>query len=94
MEHAALRGGDPQDIGEWALRVRQTVRELLDPDHECVAGTESLLHELRALDFVRPGLRRKQEIHYRLRGPIRVQGYGLVVAAALAERLIGLCCGW
>ncbi len=86
IEHHGLRGGDPQDIGEWALRVCQTVRELLDPDHECVADTKSLLHELRALDFVRPGLRRKQEIHHRLRGPIRAQGYGLAIAAAMAER--------
>jgi len=51
MEHDALRGGDPQDIGEWALRVYQTVRELLDQDHECVAVAESLFHELKGVGF-------------------------------------------
>lgn len=54
MEHHSLRGTDPQDIGEWALKVCQTVQELLDPDHECVTATESLRHELS--EVVRGGV--------------------------------------
>ena len=86
MEHEALRGGDPQDFGEWALRVYQTVRELLEPEHEIVAAVEAIRQDLRALDFVPPGFRRQREINLRLQGPIRAQGYGAVMAAALAER--------
>ncbi len=86
MEHKALLEGDPQDIGAWALRVYQTVRELLDPQHELVAAVEAIRRDLAALDFVPPGFRRKREIDSRLQGPIRAQGYGAVVAAAMAER--------
>ncbi len=86
MEYDALRGGDPQDMGDWALRVYQTVRELLDPEHKIVAAVEGIRHDLGALDFVPPGFRRKREINYRLQGPIRAQGYGAVLAAAMAER--------
>ena len=86
MEHDALRGGDPQDMGEWALRAYQTVRELLDPEHEVVATVKAIRHDLGALDFVPPGFRRQREIDFRLSGPIRAQGYGAVMAAAIAER--------
>ncbi|MCZ0939261.1 MAG: hypothetical protein OXJ55_11525 [Caldilineaceae bacterium] len=86
MEHGALRGGDPQDIGAWALRVYQTVKELLDPEHDIVAAAETMRHDLRALDFLPPGFRRQREIDFRLSGPIRAQGYGAVMAAAIAER--------
>ena len=85
MEHEALKGGDPQDFGDWALRVYQTVRELLEPEHEIAAAAEGIMHDLRALDFVL-GLRRKREIDFRLKGPIRAQGYAAVLAAAMAER--------
>lgn len=86
MEHNALRRGDPQDMGDWALRVYQTVRELLDPQHEMVDVVEAIRHDLGALDFVPPGFRRQREINYRLKGPIRAQAYGAVLAAAVAER--------
>lgn len=86
MEYKALRGEDPQYFGEWAMRVYQTVKELLDPEHEVVAVVEAMRHDLRALDFVPPGFRRKREINSRLLGPIRAQGYGAVLAAAMAER--------
>ena len=86
MEHDALRGGDPQDMGDWAMRVSQTVRELLEPEHEYVTVATGLWHDLSALDFVPPDFRRKREINYRLQGPIRGKGYGLLMAAAVAER--------
>ena len=86
MEHKALRGGDPQDIGAWALRVYQTVRELLDPQHELVAAVDPIRRDLAELDFVPPSFRRKREIEFRLQGPIRAQGYGAVLAAPMAER--------
>lgn len=86
MEHEALRGGDPQDIGRWATRVYQTVRELLDPEHEAVSAVEEMRHEIRALEFVPPGFRRKREINFRLQGPIQALGYDAVLAAAIAER--------
>ena len=63
----------------------QTVRELLHPEHDCVAAAERLRYELAALDFVPPGFRRKREIDNRLFG-FRSQGYGLLMAAADAER--------
>ena len=86
MEHHALRRGDPQDMGAWAMRVYQTVRELLDPKHDTVAAVETMRRDLTALDFVPPGFRRQREIDNRLSGPIRAQGYGAVMAAAIAER--------
>lgn len=86
MEYKALRGGDPQDSGEWTMRVYQTVRELLDPEHEVVAAVEAIRYDLGALDFVPPGFRRKREINSRLLGPIRAQGYGALLAAAMEER--------
>ena len=68
------------------MRVCQTVRELLEPGHEILAGAEGILRDLRALDFVRPGLRRQREIDFRLLGPIRAHAFGVVWAAAMAER--------
>ena len=73
-------------MGAWAVRVCQTAKELLYSGHKCVADTNAILHELRALDFVPPGFRRQREVDNRLRGPIRAQAYGLLMAAAIAGR--------
>jgi len=60
MEHGALRGGDPQDIGAWALRVYQTVKELLDPEYAIGAAAERMRHYLRALDSLPTCFRRQR----------------------------------
>ena len=86
MEHTDL-GRSSREIEEWLLRVHQTVKELLDPAHEVVAAAEAMMSELKDLDLVPPGFRGRREIKSQLRGPLRAQGYDVVWAAAMAERV-------
>ena len=81
IEYETLKRGDPQELGAWALRVRHTVSEILDPDHEVVEAAKYISHDLRSLE----GMRKKQ-INNQLRGPIRAHAYGVLMAAASAEQ--------